>query len=376
MRTGRIYAEIGDSVNTGIAIANPNAVAVNLDFLFADADGAQLYFGRTSIAANAHITAFLNEPPFTPPPDVPLGRLRTFTFSASSPIAFTALRGFANERSEFLITPLPVVELNSTSVSPITFPFYIDGAGWETEIQLVNPTDSVLSGVVNFFPALNGTSSDPDLFYEIPSRSAVKLRTSNLGSERRTGWVRVSPLGGTTMPSGLLLFSFHRDGITLSQAGIQGTRESSGFQLYAGISGALGLMEHGSMETGFAISNPASAGAVIDLELFAADGTPTGNRGSLTVPANGQITLFLEQVPGFQNLQIPFEGLLRINGGPVAVVGLRGSVNERGDFLLTPMPAFALPMSSSSEVFSFFAEGGGFATQSIVFGSFGEVVLP
>jgi hypothetical protein len=235
----------------------------------------------------------------------------------------------------------------------------------------------VLSGVVNVFPALSGISSDSDLVYELPSRSAVKLRMSNLGSERRIGWVRVSPLGGTPTPLGLLLFSFQRDGVTLSQAGIQGMAEASEFQLYAGISGALGLIEHGSMETGFAISNPASAGASIDLELLAADGTPTGNRGSLTVPANGQITLFLEQVPGFQNLQVPFEGLLRISGAPVAVVGLKGRVNERGDFLLTPMPAVVQPaLTPSTEVFSFFADGGGYTTQSIVFGPFGQIVVP
>jgi len=376
MRSGRIYTEIQDSVNTGISITNPNTVPVNLDFLLTDAGGAQVYFGSTSIAANGHITAFLNEPPFAPPPNVPLGGVRTFTFSASSPIAFAALRGFANERTDFLMTPLPVAELNSTNTSPIAFPYYVDGAGWETEIQLVNPTDSVISGVVNFFPALNAASSDPDFFYEIPSRSAVKLRTSNLGSERRTGWVRVSPMGGV-MPSGLLLFSFHRDGVTLSQAGIQGTGEASGFQLYAGTSGAFGLVEQGSMETGFAVSNPASTEAVIALELLAADGTPTGNRGSLTVPANGQITMFLEQVPGFQSLQTPFVGLLRISGGPVAVVGLKGRVNERGDFLLTPMPAVAQPaLTPSLEVFSFFADGAGYSTQSIVFGSFGEIVLP
>ena len=87
--------------------------------------------------------------------------------------------------------------------------------------------------------------------------------------------------------------------------------------------------------------------------------------------------MFLEQVPGFHNLQIPFVGLLRISGAPVAVAGLKGRVNERGDFLLTPMPVFAQPaLTSSLEVFSFFADGAGYATQSIVFGPFGEIVLP
>ena len=40
--SGRIFAEIGNGVNTGIALANPNNVAVTVSFYFTDAGGANV----------------------------------------------------------------------------------------------------------------------------------------------------------------------------------------------------------------------------------------------------------------------------------------------------------------------------------------------
>src|SRR5262249_24943432 len=39
IKTGRIYAEVGNNVNTGIAIANPNSSDTTIDFSFTDATG-------------------------------------------------------------------------------------------------------------------------------------------------------------------------------------------------------------------------------------------------------------------------------------------------------------------------------------------------
>ena len=95
----------------------------------------------------------------------------------------------------------------------------------------------------------------------------------------------------------------------------------------------------GSVRTGVAISNSAPAPATIRLDLLALDGTPTGLYGYAAIPRMGQVTVFLDQVEGLQSLQAPFSGFLRISGAPVAVVGLQRRYNERGDLLLTPIPA-------------------------------------
>src|SRR5215831_16909831 len=61
--SGRIYAEISTTINTGIAIANPTNQTATITFFFTDSSGD---FGSnlTTIAPNSHIGTFLNEAPF------------------------------------------------------------------------------------------------------------------------------------------------------------------------------------------------------------------------------------------------------------------------------------------------------------------------
>src|SRR5206468_3464504 len=103
--SGRIYAEVSSTINTGLAIANPTNQTATITFFFTDSSGD---FGSnvTTIPANGHVAAFLNEAPFN-------GRASlsgTFTFSSNIPVSVVALRGRINERSEFLMTTLPVAD--------------------------------------------------------------------------------------------------------------------------------------------------------------------------------------------------------------------------------------------------------------------------
>ena len=74
----------------------------------------------------------------------------TFTFTSSIPVSVIALRGFTNERSEFLLTTLPVAPLTATSEDTIYLPHFVDGAGWTTQVILVNTTDETIAGTVQF----------------------------------------------------------------------------------------------------------------------------------------------------------------------------------------------------------------------------------
>jgi hypothetical protein len=374
IRNGRIFTAIQGPVTTGVAISNPNTEPVPVDFYFTDGDGATLHSGSTSIPSNGKLSAFLNESPFLPPNHIQLSGARTFTFSAALPIAVTAIRAFTSERSQFLMTQIPVVELQSAASPPITLPYYVDGAGWDSEVQLVNPTGSVLSGTVQFFPTLQNSGppapsppgSEPDFPYTIPPRAAVALRTKGVGLERRTGWIRVTP-AGTPTPSGSLIFSYRTGGVTVSQAALHGTIERSGSMIYVEASGAFPQREPGSIQTALAISNPASTTARIDLEAFGMDGTTVGT-GSLTVAANSQTITFPDQIPGIQGVRIPFNGFIRIGGAPVTVLALKGRYNDRGQVLFTPIPSVAeSTLTSPAERFLYFADGGEYTTQFITF---------
>jgi hypothetical protein len=78
---------------------------------------------------------------------------------------------------------------------------------------------------------------------------------------------------------------------------------------------------------------------------------------------------FLSQIPGLDQLRLPFRGLLRISSPtPIAVAGLRGRTNERGDFLIATTPPVPEGGPGSAELFfPHFADSGGYTTQFILF---------
>jgi hypothetical protein len=98
------------------------------------------------------------------------------------------------------------------------------------------------------------------------------------------------------------------------------------------------------MQSGVAFANTLTAPAKVMFEATTLTGAVTGVSGSFQIPAEEQLAVFLNQVPGFQSLPPQFRGILRISttaGGAIAVTGLRGRYNERGDFLITTTPAMS-----------------------------------
>src|SRR5262249_49608893 len=121
IRTGRIYAEVGNSVDTGLAIANPNPSPTTVEFSFTAVNGQSFGAGSFVIGANGQIAKFLDQSPFSGGSAV----FGTFSFTASQPVAVIALRGFTNQRGEFLITTLPVADLSVPADSDnILFPHF------------------------------------------------------------------------------------------------------------------------------------------------------------------------------------------------------------------------------------------------------------
>ena len=127
MDSGRIFAEVSTpSINTGVAIANPAAQDAVVSFYFTDSAGQNSHQGQIIVPAHGQIARFLDQDPFL----IGSSFIGTFTFTSSVPAGITALHGLLNERSEFLITTLPVVPLSSVSTQPLLFPDYADGGGW------------------------------------------------------------------------------------------------------------------------------------------------------------------------------------------------------------------------------------------------------
>src|SRR6185436_677628 len=111
----------------------------------------------------------------------------------------------------------------------------------------------------------------------------------------------------------------------------------------------------GTIRTGIAIANPSAS--AIDVTLEAA-----GLSSTISIPADGQTAMFLNEIPGFDVLPASFQGVLRItSAGLISVTGLRGRTNERGDFLITTTTPLdeSSPATTSETFIPHFAEGGG-----------------
>ncbi len=358
---GRIYAEVAGNVNTGLAIVNPNGEAATLSFDFIGDDGSTAT--RTiTLAANQQMAAFLDQPPFS----VPSGSRGALSFTSSVPAGVIALRGLTNERGEFLITTLPVVDVSvRRPVGASVVPHFAAGGGWSTELVLVNVTDSPITGTVVFVnqagqPAtVTVRGQQGSIFrYDLPPRGGSTFKTSDVSEITNAGSIRVVPNGGEAPPA-FSIFSYTSGGTTVSEAGVAAVNGGMNFRLYADAAGPV--------QTGVAVTNLLNTEARVNFELYLPNGSPSGISGTLNVPANGQVARFVNQIAGFPSL--PPRGVLRISSAtPIAVVGLRGRYNERNEFLVTTIPAVnesdaRLPES----VLPHFPDGGGYTTQFILF---------
>ncbi len=381
LRSARIFGEVGAGVNTGLAIANPTNQTANINFLFTDPQGVDFGGGSLQIPPNQQIAKFLDEAPFS----VLAGRPTfqgTFTFTSDVDVSVIALRGLTNERSEFLLTTLPVTSLPAAAASGgVSLAHFAEGLGWTTQIVLVNPSDSAITGNIQFFSqgsaaaaatAIPITANGQTLSsfdYNVPPRSSFKLVTSGSSPTFSTGSVRVTPTAGVP-PSSLVVFSFRAGGVTVSEAGVPSVQagQGSAFRMYVEETATGGT---GAIQTGLAIANLSDTPATVNLELTDLNGSAaTPATAAVTVPGNGQVARFLDQF--FDGLVLPFKGVLRISGGGpagLAVVGLRGHYNERNDFLITTTPPSieSTPASPAEFLFPHLVNGSGYTTQFILF---------
>lgn len=360
---GRIYAESSASVHTGLAMANPHLQAVNVSFYFTDASGLDFAHCSLTLSPNQQLAAFLDERPFSGncPQQQPVGNARSFTISASMPVAAMSLRGLANERGEFLMTTLPIASLSMLTSEAQVIPHFAQGGGWTTKVILLNPTDGTLRGRLDFF-APTGTlpATQP---YVIAAHGAVDMQMASSDPIVQTGSIRIVPQQGALSPVGLSVFSYVLNGITSTQTGVPMVQPGSSLDVYVETSPDL--------RAGLAVANVTSQRISVDLEVIGANGLSTGVTDTLTLEANGKRSLFLDEIPGALDLPVYFRGLVRFKaaaGSSVVAFGVRQRKNERGEFLISSVVPSPSDIRPGTELYvPHFARGGGYSTQFILF---------
>ena len=374
---GRIFAETDGVVRTGIAMANPNDTAATVAFFFTNSEGIDSGHGTFTLGPREQIAKFLDEAPFNGDSAIE----GTFTFSSNLPVAVIALRGLVNERSEFLMTTLPVAPIAVPTTGTVYFPHFAAGGGWTTQVILINPTHATISGSVQFLGSGSETEAaapatltladergGSEFTYSIPPRSATRLQTSNPAGPLQAGSVRAVPDTGQTAPAGVSIFSFQKDGTTVSETGVPASTAGAAFRVYVEASGTPdppGVV----VRSGIALTNTSDTPTTVQLELTDLDGTATGSTRSLTLPASGHVARFIDEF--FPTLTTPFSGILRItsNAPDIAIVGLRLAINQRNEILVTTTP----PVDENAAAitaglfFPHFVDSDGWTTQFILF---------
>ena len=143
----------------------------------------------------------------------------------------------------------------------------------------------------------------------------------------------------------------------------------SAFRVFVESTGDFDHGEAGSMRTGLAIANTSPQATTVVVEVKNLDGN-TGLIGTLSIPGNGQKSLFVNQISGIQTLLTPFRGMLELTSfAPITIVGIRARYNERNDFLIstTPPGDEGVPPPASGLYFPQFADAGGYSTQFVLF---------
>jgi hypothetical protein len=316
--------------------------------------------------------------------NVPLNFKGTFSFTSNVAITVIALQLNNNTRGEALITTLPVID---TSIAPPTtaavLSDFVDGGGgaWTTTVLLVNPTDTPMSGAIQFRDdngnpvtlTANGQTTS-SFNYTVPRRSSYKLQTAGVGSVQ-SGSVTVAPASGQSTPVSLAVFSYAVGPTTITQAGVPSMLGTS-FRTYVEATAGVQAGTMGSYSTGVAVANASSSVGSITYDLFTPDGNPTAFSVTQNIAAFGHKAQYLSDL--FPALTLPFQGVLRVRTttSAISVVALRVRYNERpGEFLLTTTPPTNESASTTTAEADFpdILNGGGFTTQFILFsGSAGQ----
>jgi photosystem II stability/assembly factor-like uncharacterized protein len=133
----RVYLDLSGNHNVGLAIANIGTVASSIAIAAYQTDGttsAGTSQGPLTLAAGGHDAKFADQLIS----GLPVGFKGVLDISSTTPFAALTLRSLTNERNEFLMTTLPVADLNQAAPSPIVFPQIADGGGYVTQFILIS----------------------------------------------------------------------------------------------------------------------------------------------------------------------------------------------------------------------------------------------
>ena len=383
IRSGRIHAPFAPTLNTAVAFLNPNESEVRVDFYFSNPITDELEFnaGFFMLGPGEQMSAFITDAPFS---ITEVGSLETLTFTATLPVAVAAVRELRPVESvQPLYSVLPVGDLDNLTTGTIYLPVFISGAGWATDIVLVNPTDETLEGTFGFIsqgavaPDVDPADIEPNpvepylsnpgvtpgrtiaipvlglagpvYSYQIKPRAALVLQTTDIFSPFATqGSIRVVPDADSPAPAAqavMTAFAQTSNALALGEV-LLGVIPPAGLtkvaRTYVEASGPAGGLD--SISTGVAVANIGGPeifnDTVVHFELSDLEGNFMASADRV-VPSSGQQSFSLFELFPEVDLASGFRGTLRaettLPDTVIVMTAVRIRTNSAGRSMLTPM---------------------------------------
>jgi hypothetical protein len=132
----RIYVDLSEGHDTGLAIANPGSASASINLTAFQSDGVTGIGTSGSpllLSANGHSAKFADQ--FVA--GLPAGFRGVLDISSATPFAALTMRSLINERNDFLLTTFPVADANKAAPFPVVFPHIVDGGGFKTQFILL-----------------------------------------------------------------------------------------------------------------------------------------------------------------------------------------------------------------------------------------------
>ncbi|MBZ5538796.1 MAG: fibronectin type III domain-containing protein [Acidobacteriia bacterium] len=142
--------------DTGMAIVNRNGVEAQLTLTLVGVDGST-QSGTLTVPPNGHVAKFITEL-F---PGLPAQYQGVMTMTSPVPVAAMTLRQTANQRGDLIYSTLPVTDLAHPPSGPLYIPQIADGGGYQTQLILINTSNSLGTVEIDFFDDHGVAQSSP-----------------------------------------------------------------------------------------------------------------------------------------------------------------------------------------------------------------------
>src|SRR5262249_47023924 len=157
-----------------------------------------------------------------------------------------------------------------------TIPHFADGGGWTSQIILINPSTTAMSGSLQFIDQQTQAVVNT-VNYAITPQSYYRFQTTGTGTSTQSGLVQVVPGSGGNSPGAFVIFSLRNNGVTVGEASLRAAPAGTSFKIY--------VENSPTIQTGIALANPSSNPVVVTLEATSLSGTSIST-GTLTIAGN------------------------------------------------------------------------------------------